>query len=130
MIPVRWKLWYADGSSYSHLDGPWGAAPTRGVIALVTKSNRTGREIGHSFDYYLWFPGQAEPSGVDPAGLWDFLHEIEYPKMNARLENKDFSDLEGLGVKFGRTVTTAAFQGIISLAHNDPDFPQDFPAPQ
>lgn len=124
MNPVRWKLWYADASSYSNLDGPWSSAPSRGVSVLVTMNPVVGREVGNGFDYYLWWPGQPEPSGVDAAGLWDFLREIEAPFANERLENRHFVHLEGLGVKFGRTIATDAFAAIVRMATEDEEMPR------
>jgi hypothetical protein len=122
---MKWKLWYSDGSTFTHEDGSWEDAPSRGIVVLVYDDGETGREVEHGKDYYLWWEGRGTtPWGVDKAGLWDWLHEIGHPLADKQFENEDFATLEGLGVKFGRNMQTPDFRALLAEATmNDPEYP-------
>lgn len=36
MEPLGWRIYYADGSTFSSLDGAWAAAPAHGVQVVTT----------------------------------------------------------------------------------------------
>ena len=120
---MKWRIYYADEETYSETDGTWLDAPARGVIAINNRLELVGREVEWGYDYYLWWPGADQPWGVDRAGLWDFLREVKSDIADERLENHHFRQLEQLGVKFGRSLSTPAFRQAINRVTDDPEFP-------
>lgn len=51
-----WRVYYADGTTFSSLDGePW-QAPATGVIVIVQRNPLKGENpyIQHMTDYYVW----------------------------------------------------------------------------
>jgi hypothetical protein len=122
-MTLVWKVYYADGATFSSDDGGWGDAPARGVIAVTVPDPDVGREVMSGTDYYLWWPGAAGPWSVDKAGLWDFLYEVGSPLAGMPLDNEHFDRLVGLGVKFGRSMDTRAFRARLAAIVVDPDLP-------
>jgi hypothetical protein len=132
---IRWRLYYDDGSMYSDADGPWENAPADGVVALVvrdptgvwgrwvysgyapiTECPRCGRAPGN--EYYVKVPDSDEPYAT-----WDlepFLNKVE-PSLAIHDARRS-----GL-VKYGRQVSQAEWQEIMSRASDDPDFPKGTP---
>lgn len=60
---IGWRVWYADGASYSSADISWDVLPDDGVIVLVLYEDFFGpdgkprREIQSGADYYFCAPG-------------------------------------------------------------------------
>lgn len=58
---MRWRIYYADGSTYSDSDGPVEGAPYPGVLAVAhedvsTGPYNTGRRYRTNYDYYGYWP--------------------------------------------------------------------------
>jgi hypothetical protein len=65
----RWKLWYADGTTFSDKDGePW-ESPVQGVVA-VTQPGVVGKDILWNESHYLHH-ANGEWSAHDLLGLVD-----------------------------------------------------------
>ena len=96
MSDLQWKIYYADGSIYSNLNGSPESAPSNGVIAIVQKS---GVIQGHN---YYWYEGEwVNGHGFD---LYDYLAR------NSR-------------VKFGeRRFTEQEATDVLERVNKDPDF--------
>ena len=74
----RWRAYYADGSTYSHRDGPPESAPGFGLVAIAQDGDprdphAPAREIQHRWDWYFWEPERGEWWGADLHGLLDRL---------------------------------------------------------
>lgn len=120
----RWVIHYADGHTFSSIEGDWLDAPARGVIAVAATEPDVGVEVMSGTDYYLWWPEAEGPWSVDRAGLWDFLYEVGSDLAGARLDNEHFDELVSLGVKFGRSMDTRAFKARLNEIVSDPRLPQ------
>ena len=118
-----WVVHYTDGRTFCSLEGDWIEAPPRGVIAVAASEPDVGVEVMSGTDYYLWWPGAEGPWSVDRAGLWDFLYEVGCDLAGLRLDNEHFDQLAGLGVKFGRSMDTRAFQLRLREILADPRLP-------
>jgi hypothetical protein len=75
MLPIKsWRIYYADGSSFSSEDGTWAEAPPFGVQAVVYyhlpphKTIDGGQNNG---DIYTWLGEDSHPDyqGIK-MGLW------------------------------------------------------------
>ena len=94
---MRWKIFYADESTYSHLDGSPFDAPSVGV-EVVKLEERTM----HGKDAYYW-KDELAWVGCDIPGLWDYLMFHRGPK----------------AVLFGRTIRDDLFWSIVAQATKD-----------
>lgn len=108
----RWKLWYADGSVYSDLDGPAQDAPGWGLLFAVQRDQDHGYRViaggqqGIHVDYY-WWDRETESWFVgDYIGREDYLALPGWRK-----------------VINGRSVLNSVFWARLKLASEDPDFP-------
>lgn len=75
---MRWRIYYADGSTFSSEDGGPEEAPTRGVIVIASEAaNERGFTLQHggphAKDYYLWREDADGWCLADMGGLWDYL---------------------------------------------------------
>lgn len=91
---MRWKVFYADGSTYDSEEG--GRPEARGVQAIVQDHPRVNKEIVTGADYYIRDP-EGRWIGVDLFGLYDWLVDV------------------GL-VLFGRMVTTEEYRELFKRA--------------
>lgn len=90
-----WKIYYADGSTFSSEDGSIEDAPARGVQVIIQPDKGVVWATQTGQDYYIWRDGRWW--ACDIFGLFDFL-------------------IEGGQVKFGRTITTDEFNEIFQRA--------------
>ena len=75
-----WKVFYADGSSFTNEDGLPEQAPKCGVLAVVFYNLDNRREIATSKNYYIYDETpifKDEPWGTwfaaDDAGYWQYM---------------------------------------------------------
>ena len=74
---LKWKVYYADGSSCTNLDMESGAAvPSIGVIAIAVVSRSTGYHLSVGGDYYTWVD-DCDWFSVDLAGLLIYLMQYQ-----------------------------------------------------
>lgn len=104
---MRWRIYYADGSTFSNEDGGPHDAPYYGVQAVCQPEPDVGLETLHAFDYYTYAKGRWYGlSGHD--GLVD--HVTAYaPQIMALV--------------VGRQIQRQQYQAIMRRALHDPDFP-------
>ncbi len=108
MHQVTWVVWYADGSSFSDLDGPPDVAPRADVLCVAAYSGDHGRMIWHATDYYVWeTQWSGEWISVDREGLSDYLDRPGETKIRLR----------------GRHVPPDIFWKIYHQADQDPRLP-------
>ena len=75
MLPIKsWRIYYADGSTFSNLDGTWAQAPPFGVQAVVYYHTRPYKTIDggeNNGDVYVWNGEDSHPDyqGIK-MGLW------------------------------------------------------------
>lgn len=108
MTDVRWIIWYADGSTFSNLDGAPHQAPRCDALCIAAYSGAHGRMIWHGTDYFIWetqFGG--EWVSVDREGLSDYLDRPGDVKIRIR----------------GRHVPPDVFWVIYHRADTDPRLP-------
>ncbi|MDH3582144.1 MAG: hypothetical protein OEM91_16160 [Hyphomicrobiales bacterium] len=105
-MPPDWRIYYADGSTFSSDDGAPESAPPEGFVCAVGYDEGVKRYIMHGWDFYQWDKEHAQWWGMDQTGLHDRLRRnLVY------------------AYKEGRTVTKAEFNELMHRAHKDPDFP-------
>lgn len=122
---MNWRIYYADGTTFSSADGSWDDAPARGVIAVVRPNPQTGRSVEKGRAFYIMDPDAGEPWAVDWPGLWDYLHRVGSLQAGIPLRDVNLDALaRDWGVKFGRSVPNEVYQRIVIAADNDPDFPR------
>ena len=96
-----WKIYYADGSTFSSNEGSLEDAPARGVQGIAQANSAVGWHVASGGDYYIWCDDGW--MAVDIFGLFDYL-------------------IESGTVKFGRTITNAEYNEIFQKALADADF--------
>ena len=102
-----WRVYYADGSTFSHKDGTPEEAPGWGVVCVVQPDAKVGRNILERWDFY-YFHEDGRWWGCDQWGLID------------RLAHR----LPMRAVSVGRTIAETEYEKILEAARNDPEFPQ------
>ena len=100
---IAWRLYYANGSTYSNLDGPPSKAPPDGVQVIIQTDPRTGYSVIDGTDFYI-FDG-CHWVGVDADGMKTYFRQ------------------QGL-LKHGLTLSRPAYDEILRQALTDPDFPK------
>lgn len=110
MPKATWRIYYADGSTFSDLDGDPQHAPGTGVIIIAQKSPIFGEKpyVQHMTDYYVWL-GDAW-LGCDLLRLWQywFVDNKKYDFPRASLS--------------GETIENSRYLEIRKMAKTDPDF--------
>lgn len=101
--PLRWRVYYGDGGTFSNLDGAPEDAPALNVQAIVEYDPSVGRSISMRRDFYIrvndaWM-------GVDWFGLLDQLMA------------------QGI-IKAGRSLPTEQYEAIYQRAASDPGLPR------
>lgn len=121
---MRWKLYYADGSTFSSEDGSWSDAPHRGVVVLSTEDADVGREVDHGVrgEFFAWWPEATKPWGHDRVGILDYLAASGYPTC-LLLSDLSLDDWRAAGVKVGRSIDNGPFREILRAAMDDPFLP-------
>jgi len=101
---ATWRVFYADGVTYSDADGPTEDAPGQGVLVIAQADPDVGRELRYGSDFYVWDGGRW--LGVDQFGLWDYLARPGWRKVLA-----------------GRTVGPREMEEAYRAALEDPSLP-------
>jgi hypothetical protein len=101
-----WKVFYSDGSTFSHADGEPHEAPPEGVLCIVAYDRHGKRYIAFGQPFFCFDVETGEWWPVDLAGLLDRLRR-----------NLIYA------FKEGRSVDNEQFQAAMQRAHEDPEFP-------
>lgn len=106
---MKWKIWYADGSTFSDENGSHEEAPGVGVIGIAQPEKWTGTTVVRQFDWYYWNAEDGYWFGADIHGLMDKLVRDRKGHIRA--------------IKMGEMIGWDAYEGIIRKAMTDPDMP-------
>ena len=108
-IPRRWRIYYADGSTFDDSAGAPADAPTTGVIVIVQRAESLHwpRVICCAHDWYWWRPDEGRWYGGDVHGFLD-----------------QAAHCGAVWAKQGRMVTHDAYNAIMQRASHDHEFPQ------
>lgn len=94
-MAVRWRIYYADGSTYGGNGEDPFLAPTVGVQVLAVEDDRAERgfTLTHGKDAYYWDSKADWWNGCDTPGMWDYLIGFKGPKhliFGRTVRNDDF----------------------------------------
>lgn len=105
---LDWRIYYADGRTFSNEDGKPEVAPRHGVLVVPQLHARVGRQL-LTGDFYCWI---GEPEAwwlpMDLAGKFDY--DGTHPGFGLTL--------------FGRYVPDVLFEKIFRIAHDDDSLPR------
>lgn len=78
---VKWKIYYANGTTFSSNDGELTDAPTQGVVTVqyrVLDPNDPATIVSNvsGYDYYYWSPTIGEFQGMDLIGVIDTATDL------------------------------------------------------
>jgi len=105
-VGAAWRIYYADGSTFSDPDGPWDDAPADGVVCVVVRDEDFGRYVLNGLNFYYH---QAAGDELDKAHTNDIG-----PQLRARCP----------WLKHGVGVARGKWKDILIRATKDPDFPK------
>lgn len=106
---IAWRIYYADGSTFSNAEGAPAEAPGLGVAIIVQLDEDVGRHLLCGWDWYHWHADHGQWWGSDLFGLQDQLTSDRVDVVRA--------------VKAGRSMHTPEYRAIYARAVRDPDFP-------
>lgn len=90
----RWRIYYADGSTYSERDGALEDAPAWGVLVIAEVNLTDGRHTVSNGDYYVWDDRGAGPHWweCNETGLLLYLSKPGWKKVlfGELVENETF----------------------------------------
>lgn len=81
-MATEWIIFYEDGSTFSSDDGDPGDAPQDGVIVVAYQSDKAGRVLRHSAEFYAWHQlsgGRGEWVPHTKVGLKYYLSKEDEP---------------------------------------------------
>lgn len=91
-----WRIYYADGTTFSNAQGDPRDAPRVGVIAVAQEDAEVGYRIVHAHDYYYWEPAVDGWCCSDLLGAFDHLVRCREPL-----------------VLMGRMIATPAYRALL-----------------
>jgi hypothetical protein len=101
---MDWKVYYADGSTFSDEDGPWEEAPADGVACVVVRDDDYGRYVLNGLNFYYM------PCGGQPL---DVTHTNDIgPQLRRRCP----------WLKHGVGLPRSEWKDVLIRATRDPDF--------
>lgn len=103
---LKWKIFYADNSTFSNQDGEPQDAPGWGVVAVVQEDSVVGVQVHQQNDFYCFAP---------EFGGWYALDYFGFAQYLARPGLKI--------VKLGDVMPTEKYVSLIASLHKDPDLP-------
>lgn len=104
---MRWKVFYVNGYSFSHVDGEPQDAPGGGVVAVVQEDDTVGVLVHRGTDFYVFDEFYGGWYGLDVFGLTQYL-------MRPGLKI----------VKVAEAMSTQAFKQMMADIQADPNLPK------
>ena len=98
----KWRIYYADDSTFDNTKGRPEEAPSIGVICVKQFAEGKEWRIQAFRDYYIWSFVNLEWWAADASGFWQYMFEPG---------NKI--------VKFGTNIPDEPFERIMAFARND-----------
>jgi len=103
---MKYRIYYAGGSTYSDTNGSPFEAPALGVLVIACEDNAVGRVLVHGQSYYFWWPQYDRWWGGNLFGMYDYL-QAPGPKR----------------VLFGREVPNDEWETAVRIATGDEYLP-------
>jgi hypothetical protein len=104
-VALLWKIYYADGSTFSNLDGAWGEAPADGVVCVNIADDDYGKFTLNGLNFYYSQDGAPD----------EIAHTNDInPQLRARCP----------WLKHGLGVPREKWKDALIRATEDPDFPR------
>lgn len=107
-MPVKWRIYYGDGLTYSSEDGLINGSYPFNVQAVVQADEDVGRQILNGFDWYIYKSGRWYGILDIPSLLDQAVHDLEQITI----------------IRMGRMIPSKQYQGIMRRAREDGDFPE------
>ena len=117
-MAMRWRIYYADGSTFDSSQGEHEDAPPFGVICIVYPNDLVGRIIMHGWDWYYWVPGDGQHCQPRSPRTGQWWGSDIYGVLDRLLHN-----LPLCALKQGRNASNERYRQIMAAADKDPDFP-------
>lgn len=122
-MPPAWRIYYADGSTFSSDEGAWLDVPSPvGFEGVVHPDPANGRAIEHLKPMYF-FPSWADhPWGCDEWGAMDLLLQLGVATPDQSPNDIPLRVLFDHGIYLGRSISTEEFNVIYERMKTDSDF--------
>ena len=123
---MSWKIFYGDGNTFSDRDGSPRDAPATNVQVISQSHIESGHYMQVQRDYYIYWTEDNRWTGVDLAGVMDFLVELGLMTWGDEIDSGIIIQRaisSGL-VKLGRTLGRERFYEIYRIADSDPYLPK------
>lgn len=100
---MKWRIYYADGSTYSDADGDPFDAPALGALVVACEDATVGRILVYGHSFYFWYPEHERWWAGNLLGLVNYLtkpgprrvligEEVPNPKWDAAIERASADD--------------------------------------
>ena len=98
---ITYRIFYADGSTYSSADGPVEDAPGLGVVVVLIQPDEGESFVIVGHDFYCWHADQGRWWGADQAGLWDYLQRPGWRKviLGRTVSNGDYGRIHAQAMR-------------------------------
>ena len=95
----KWKVYYADGTSFPSEEGNPNEAPGLGVIVIVQEHHVKGERpyLQHMTDYYIWLGNRW--LGCDLFRLWQYVFVEKYKFSKVALAGQTVTNVEFLAIR-------------------------------
>lgn len=90
---MSWRIYYADGSTYSSEDGPPESAPGLEVQAIAQTDEATGHSVISNRDFYWWDSEYQEWAGGDLLSLAQWLASTGVAKVGSYVARSRYGDI-------------------------------------
>lgn len=110
---LRWRIYYADGTTFDNTQGDCYDAPFHGVVCINVRDLKLNTHRISHFDYYYWCIFDETWQGSMSDNILLILGKYSRDRV---------------APKFGETVSHSLFDALISQAKKDIDFLKTSPA--
>jgi len=103
---MRWKIFYADGSTFGSNEGAPVDAPGGGIIAIAQEDDVVGIEISSGNDFYVFDESIGGWGEMDVFGLTQYILRPGYKI-----------------IKLGQLISTKDYRALMVKIRSDPELP-------